>query len=437
MPSISVQPHTTVLRCHKGRVKVWQAAATCLGAVVAWGACLLRTTGGGRGVTCVCMLPSMEPLQPLHTSWPCVPTPTHSAGTPLQDVEVEPGNPHLFWSASEDGCVRQYDARDLRRAASFASPNVLLSVASRGSSGGGGRAGGSAAHLRPVELKALDINPAAPHLLAVGCGDPYVRVYDRRKLALSGPEAAAGAPAEPLLALAPPHMDLLGGSGGGGGAAGSGGRRGGGRQLHATHVCFSGRGDRLLASYHADHAYCFDVTAAGSVAAAFAAPPPSRCTAGAAAEGAAPGPPAPGLPEGAERHRLTGNAALFENRSSAAVAAFGAALREAPRVAALYVQRADALLARGWAGDAAFALRDCDAALALKPRNKRALLRRIQAFKALGQPRVGVCVCGGGAGWRFSANAGGGQGGGLVARACSHSLLRCCWVAASPHLTTC
>ena len=29
-----------------------------------------------------------------------------------QDVEVEPGNPYLFWSAGEDGTIRQFDARE-------------------------------------------------------------------------------------------------------------------------------------------------------------------------------------------------------------------------------------------------------------------------------------------------------------------------------------
>jgi hypothetical protein len=29
----------------------------------------------------------------------------------LQDVAVEPLNPHLFWSAAEDGTVRQFDTR--------------------------------------------------------------------------------------------------------------------------------------------------------------------------------------------------------------------------------------------------------------------------------------------------------------------------------------
>lgn len=30
---------------------------------------------------------------------------------PIQDVEVAPGNPNQFWSASEDGTIREYDKR--------------------------------------------------------------------------------------------------------------------------------------------------------------------------------------------------------------------------------------------------------------------------------------------------------------------------------------
>jgi len=33
--------------------------------------------------------------------------------------------------------------------------------------------------------KGLAINQQNPDLLAVACGDPYVRLYDRRKLTLS------------------------------------------------------------------------------------------------------------------------------------------------------------------------------------------------------------------------------------------------------------
>jgi hypothetical protein len=34
------------------------------------------------------------------------------------------------------------------------------------------------------------------------------------------------------------------------------------RRAHATHASFSSRGGKLVASYHGDHAYVFDVTGA-------------------------------------------------------------------------------------------------------------------------------------------------------------------------------
>jgi hypothetical protein len=45
-------------------------------------------------------------------------------------------------------------------------------------------------------------------------------------------------------------------------------------------------------------------------------------------------------------------------------------------------------MARGWVGDAAFALRDCDAALRLEPRNSKAMHRRVLALQELRQLRV-------------------------------------------------
>ena len=35
-----------------------------------------------------------------------------------------------------------------------------------------------------AEAKCLSINPVRPELLAVGCSDPYVRLYDRRMLSV-------------------------------------------------------------------------------------------------------------------------------------------------------------------------------------------------------------------------------------------------------------
>ena len=43
------------------------------------------------------------------------------------------------------------------------------------------------------------------------------------------------------------------------------GTGGGGRfdSAHGTHASFGARGDRVIVTYHGDHAYSFDVTAAG------------------------------------------------------------------------------------------------------------------------------------------------------------------------------
>ena len=56
-------------------------------------------------------------------------------------------------------------------------------------------------HLLPLQTQ--------PHLMAVGCGDPYVRLYDRRMLSPSAPPTrAAGGKAlgQTLAKLAPAHL---------------------------------------------------------------------------------------------------------------------------------------------------------------------------------------------------------------------------------------
>lgn len=61
--------------------------------------------------------------------------------------------------------------------------------------------------------------------MAVACGDPYVRIYDRRKLSLGGPGSVFPLP---LLVLAPPHLTI--------------------RPLarsHTTYVNFSNAGDKV------------------------------------------------------------------------------------------------------------------------------------------------------------------------------------------------
>eukprot|EP00877_Chromochloris_zofingiensis_P010684 jgi/Chrzof1/586/Cz01g21100.t1 len=343
----------------------------------------------------------------------------HCHKSRVKDVEVAPGDPNIFWSAGEDGMVRQFDRR-LGNQKVFESPNVLISVAH---------------HNKVVELKALDINKTCPYYMAVACGDPYVRIYDRRKLATSAPQQGSSTPA--MLQLAPPHLPVA-----------IHGRMI--NRAHATYVNFSNRGDKVVATYHGDHAYCFDVTSMGTTQAVYASPTTSPtfpcsqttpdssrqraalqgisgwttpgCIAhhqGSGSNGVAPSPDSMKycntpcnannltvqsghnfavsehhLPEAAERAKLEGNSALFEKKWAAAVTAFTHAIKSAPWAPVLYAQRALALLQRSWEGDAAFALRDCDTAISLEQQSRgpammkaidQAYYRRIHAFKALGQ----------------------------------------------------
>lgn len=145
----------------------------------------------------------------------------------VKEVETEPGNPHLFFSASEDGTVRQFDRRIPRDRQGEDASNVLVDCGGHG-----------------LEVKSLAVNPVRPLELAVGTSGLEVLLFDRRRLSL-GKRGSATASSR-CQTYAPP---VLG--------------HGGGRSRHATHVAFSSTGEKLLANFHGDHAYVFDVRRPG------------------------------------------------------------------------------------------------------------------------------------------------------------------------------
>lgn len=159
-------------------------------------------------------------------------------------VEVEPNNPHLFWSAAEDGLVRQYDTRENmseEQRTSQSYPNVVFGVA-------------------PRETKSVAINPVRTHEMAVACDTPYVQILDRRKMTMSSPESQSGSPTKAVLELCPPHLC---------------------KELHRPRKAYAGctfatygsSGQKLVATFHADHAYAFDTTGAnGNFLKSFAPP---------------------------------------------------------------------------------------------------------------------------------------------------------------------
>lgn len=81
----------------------------------------------------------------------------------VKRMDVTQDCPHLLWSASEDGTVMETDIR-----LPPTDTSVLINLMSILGRGG--------------EAKCLSINPRRPELIAVGANDPFVRVYDRRKI---------------------------------------------------------------------------------------------------------------------------------------------------------------------------------------------------------------------------------------------------------------
>uniref|UniRef100_A0A7S0E3N0 Uncharacterized protein n=1 Tax=Hanusia phi TaxID=3032 RepID=A0A7S0E3N0_9CRYP len=138
----------------------------------------------------------------------------------VKDVKTTSQEPNLFWSAAEDGTLRQYDVR----ASSVNEGGVLVNLHGNG--------GADA-----IEFKAIDLNPARPWYLAAACSDPLARVFDRRMLKLLAnktPECVW------QFAVEDSTNDLL-------------------FNTHATYVKFSGTGHQLLANFHANAAYLFDL----------------------------------------------------------------------------------------------------------------------------------------------------------------------------------
>lgn len=80
--------------------------------------------------------------------------------------------PHLFWSASEDGTVMQYDFRMPHYCKPSRRDNYRVLVDLVNHAG------------RKAEAKCIAVNPMRPELIAVGANDPYVRLYDRRMIKL-------------------------------------------------------------------------------------------------------------------------------------------------------------------------------------------------------------------------------------------------------------
>jgi hypothetical protein len=216
--------------------------------------------------------------------------------------------------------------------------------------------------------------------MATACQDRFVRVYDRRMLSLRSPTAGTASPA--LLSLAPLQLCI--------------GRSAQYPPAYTTCARFSHKGDRLLATYHHEHAYAFDVSRAEAPPTMqySCCKPHMRALEAAARKDDADGPYAcawhcvPLRCATSRNLRSLANQHLLNSKWHSALLVCDELLKREPWFVKMYMYRAIILLKRAWRGDAAVALRDADTCVALSPEWPKAYELRVRCLKELGQ----VCV---------------------------------------------
>lgn len=335
----------------------------------------------------------------------------------VKRLATAPDTPYMLWSASEDGTIRQFDLRQPHtcNTSSKNCKNVLINL--------------NIYVGAMAEAKCLAINPLQPELLAVGCNDPFVRLYDHRMLSShsfsevkkpsNGNAEDARLPPGCVQYFAPGHLppqlskDLR--------------RRF--RAYVATYVNFSPSGCELIANLGGEQIYLFDIkqhrkvlkyqplngissslTSNGvvkNVVDNFA----SKNGFSSTAHGATNGYKIPTLngkrtvvekkpsklafgsnhncsvsqemsPKALEL-KARGNDAFCQQKFWTAVNLYNEAISHASNSAVLYANRAAAFIKRAWDGDIYAALRDCHRALRLDPNHTKAHFRQARCLYEL------------------------------------------------------
>eukprot|EP00252_Welwitschia_mirabilis_P009498 TRINITY_DN22138_c0_g1_i1.p1 TRINITY_DN22138_c0_g1~~TRINITY_DN22138_c0_g1_i1.p1 ORF type:complete len:760 (-),score=168.67 TRINITY_DN22138_c0_g1_i1:306-2585(-) len=158
----------------------------------------------------------------------------------VKKLAVEAGNPHVVWSASEDGTLRQHDFRDGSLCPSASNNqecrNILLDLRS------GAKKSLADPPRHSLSLKSCDISSTRPHQLLLGGSDAFGRLYDRRMLPPLSSSQKHSKPPPCIGYFCPAHLSDYGRS-----------------SLHLTHVTFSPNGEEILLSYSGEHVYLMDV----------------------------------------------------------------------------------------------------------------------------------------------------------------------------------
>uniref|UniRef100_A0A336M5V5 CSON010588 protein n=1 Tax=Culicoides sonorensis TaxID=179676 RepID=A0A336M5V5_CULSO len=267
--------------------------------------------------------------------------------------------PHLFWSASEDGHVLQFD---LRESHNCDKNQKIVLIDLTNYSG------------RYAEVKCIAVNPRRPELLAIGSNDGYARLYDRRMIKLDtmrstyiGQGATTGQfdfyesdsiPQEGCVTyFAPGHLQ---------------------KPSCATYIAFSPNGQELLVNIGSEQIYLYDIYSTKQPD--YLELPPVSAVKSYCGDAKR---PKLMVSDEVDQMKQEGNALLDKDKFTEAINQYTLAIQESPKYPALYLNRATALMKRKWRGDLYEALKDCITALKLDPSYVKAQFRMARALLEL------------------------------------------------------
>jgi len=301
----------------------------------------------------------------------------------------------IFWSASEDGTVMQWDTREKWTDATI---SCLIDLNS---------------HCARAEVKCVAVNPLRDEMLAVGSNDQFIRLYDRRKLSLKkidsqsrsyrsiGPSDCDTTPPDAVKYLVPGHLADLDTT--------RSSIKSYFRPLTTTYLNFSCNGTELVANMGGDHVYYFDrdslfgsncrptvMETLNKVESSSCDSPSKHANASSdskASTSSSSQTPVPGTSSssgklmngGVSGHmtelshevdliKLTANSEFERGNYTQALQYYNTALvKESHPI--LYGNRAAALMKRKYTGDTYAATRDCITTLNINPGHIKALLR--------------------------------------------------------------
>lgn len=316
----------------------------------------------------------------------------HSAR--VKRITTAPSTPFMFWSASEDGTVLQFDLRK-PHGCHGAVDNVLVNLAN---------------HVgREAEVKCVAINPMREEFIAVGANDPYIRVYDRRMIHLAFKEMRTAVPhrgpskyPDNLVQGCVQYY-----------VAGNLGQlpaiqrfyRKNYRNLVSTYITFGPNGRDLLANMGGEQVYIFDIDNKrrpkkfefSDVGLIEIKPDDDEngeqltdelkfldvyaygeeCKEFNRTNGFQTTPTQIGFtpPPKIEALKLIANGAYDSKQYTQAISLYSEAISQCPNYAFLFGNRAAAYMRRDWDGDMYAAMRDCHIALQLDPNYVKAHFR--------------------------------------------------------------